>query len=169
MPPEKEGIKTLSLIKPKTNGKPPSIIINHRNYIHKELLKIYADNTQQNFTIKYNRNSTVILTSNNEDYKSIMNILTTNDARFYTYTPKTEKQHGFVLKGLQDYPQMKEIEKELRNYGLPIHQIYKMKNITNNNYIVITENTITLQHLKEKSNTFRTLSSDGNDMKTKEQ
>lgn len=134
--------------KPKHQGKPPPLILQGRKYTHKSLMDTCEAYANQDFDIKYTKNSTIIITKTQDAYRNIQTQLNKDDAHYYTYTPKNEKQHGFVLKGLQDAPTIDEIKSHLMAENIPIIQIYKMKNISADNYIVITEGNITLAHLQ---------------------
>lgn len=64
----------------------------------------------------------------------------TSGQEFFTYTPKHEKTHAFVLKGLGEYAESSIIGVELEEKcGIKTKNIYQMKGTYNPTFLVITE------------------------------
>lgn len=74
----------------------------------------------------------------------------TKETEFHTYTPSTQKSHGFVLCGLDRKPSTEEIQDALlREHEIETTAVYEMKATHRHRYLVITSSAITLKYLTQ--------------------
>jgi hypothetical protein len=66
---------------------------------------------------------------------------------------KSEKTHTFVVYGLENCPDPEDIKKYLELKGIAIKNVYKMKNTRSTLYVVVTDNTTTLNDIETKAKT----------------
>lgn len=144
---ENAGINTPVNTKPRT---PPPIVIHQKVIDHRGLIKFITEIAGKQFHVKYTAGRTTVQTYDNKIYKVLLKELTEQNLKFHTYTPKDEKTHGFVLRGLDSEPSTEEIKEDLETtHKIQIQKMYKMHTKFRPLYLVVTENNINLQFLQE--------------------
>ena len=130
---------------------PPPIILKaqplkekYKNFI--DHLKTHVKN---GFKIKNGKEKTTIFIQKETDWINYKQILKEQNVEFYTFTNKNEKNHAFVLKGLQHEEDTKTIEDQLKEQNIPIRQVHRMRTKYSPMYMVITNNSITLNKIKQ--------------------
>ncbi|KAL0269181.1 UNVERIFIED_CONTAM: hypothetical protein PYX00_006993 [Menopon gallinae] len=131
--------------------KPPPIVIKNK-LKHEEIQKIINENARHGCKIKYNSNSVCIYTNEKSDWNLIKNDLTERKVEYHTYTDKSEKTHGFVIKGLDNDPTPDEIKENIETHNISVIKIFKMNGTKRPLFLVITKSDITLNILKNKIN-----------------
>ncbi|KAG5869168.1 hypothetical protein JTB14_000291 [Gonioctena quinquepunctata] len=61
--------------------------------------------TEEEFIIEHKTNNTMIYAKSVEDRHRIMECLRSGTNEFHTYTPRENKTHAFILKGLAQGPE----------------------------------------------------------------
>lgn len=128
---------------------PPPVVIHQKVNDHKELIALITEMIGKQFHLKYTAGRTIIQAYTINNYRILMKELTDQKIHLHTYTPKDEKTHGFVLRGLDSAPDTQEIKEELENtHKIPVKQIYKMNTKYRPLYLIITEKDINLKFLQ---------------------
>lgn len=69
---------------------------------------------------------------------------------YHTYTPREDKTHAFVLRGLFHEVDIEQIKEELTiEYEIPVRDVYVMKGTKFQTFMIVTANNITLKHLEQ--------------------
>ncbi|RZC33706.1 Exo endo phos 2 domain containing protein, partial [Asbolus verrucosus] len=108
------------------------------------------ENTKQEFSIKYTKSNIVITTSCMEDFNKIKTTLSERKFLYHTYSTKTEKTHGFVLKGLGKEAKIEEIKTEIEEKGVKVVSINQMTNTIRPIFVVITNYEETIKTITKK-------------------
>lgn len=131
--------------------KPPPIVMHGICEKHLELVKTIKGKIKANFHVKYTKENTNIYFEEYEDFQTMKNYFIITNQLFHTFTPRNEKTHAFVLRGLENPPELEEIEEELCNkHKIPLKNIFKMKGTRAPMYLVITNSSITLKALQQQ-------------------
>ena len=101
------------------------------------------------FKIKNGRKNTTLFIQTEADWNYFKNKLKEQNVEFYTFTSKTDKTHAFVLKGLQHEEDPSYIKEQLEQKNIPTRQVYRMRTKTSPMYMVITDNSITINKIKQ--------------------
>ena len=140
------------------NQKPPPIVLTAKlttNNDFKLLNNIIKNKTQNAYTIRHCKNSTIIDFKEINDYKIFKQHLQNSDTPWYTYSTPEEKTHAFVLKGLEFHPEAQEVQEELQNeHQLDIKNIYKLNTKHNAIYMVITGGEMKLTDIRKITHVF---------------
>lgn len=151
---------TNKLEKTKKVSKPPPIVIHHKMKNTKEFSDLLKKDITKGFELKYTKNNTNLFIKDTNEYRKYLQKIKKNQEdkdqdpedklEFHTYTEKSEKNHAFVLKGLDsDLDYLKE---ELENQSkINVVNVYEMKN-AQGLFLVITDNSITEKYLNKNLN-----------------
>ncbi|KAK9710040.1 hypothetical protein QE152_g26276 [Popillia japonica] len=74
-----------------------------------------------------------------------------NKIPFYTYTPKSEKTHAYVIKGLPEDAEPHDIKQELTELDIKVHNVVKFRNTKHPIYMCMTAEDVTINDLKTKA------------------
>ncbi|KAK9753659.1 hypothetical protein QE152_g1797 [Popillia japonica] len=80
-----------------------------------------------------------------------------NKMPFYTYTPKSEKTHAYVIKGLPEDAEPHDIKQELTELDIKaeldikVHNVVKFRNTKHPIYMCMTAKDVTINDLKTKA------------------
>lgn len=130
------------------SSKPPPIVLHYKVLEHSKFIQKLEEEVRNGFYIKNTKNNTNLFIKDPEEYKKYLLSLENQKISFHTYSEKTNKTHAFVLKGIDSDPTVEEIKMNLEEkYPMKVKNVFKMKNTTRNNYLVITDNTIFLKFL----------------------
>lgn len=136
-----------SIQKPKI---PPPIVIHENLKDHKKFIQFIGTHAGKNYHLKYSAKRVAIQTYDSPTYKKLLNVLTTEEIAFHTYTPHNEKTKGFVIRGLDCCPSIDEIKENMQEkHNITPKEIYKMKTQQRPLYLVITSKDIDLKHLQD--------------------
>ena len=130
-------------------------IILGKNFNFTKLLEMGQQYTNHGVNIKYTRANTTIFTSSKLDFIRLRKHLSQEtNARFHTYTLKSEKTHAFVIKGLDNKPSDEEVKEELSEKGVDVVKVYTMS-IENENpnpiNVVITTTKENIKTVRRKA------------------
>lgn len=103
---------------PSTRGKPPPInIVNQES---RDTVNLLQDELKiKDFFIKrISKGKHTVYLCNTEDHKKVREALNEISTEYYTYTPKSEKQQLFLLKGLDSDCNERDILQELLNLNI---------------------------------------------------
>lgn len=137
----------------KSNKKPPPIHLYGRFDEQKKMDAEMAKLAPSGFYYKYiGKDSTLVFIEKYEEYKNVVTKFHKGKAEFHTYTPKQEKTHAFVLKGLCQALEIDEIKEELTAQKIKIKNIFKMKGTPEYApaYLVVTDAQTTLSDIQRK-------------------
>lgn len=130
-------------------GKPPPIVINGIVGDLKGFRDEIKSVVENDFFLKYTKNSTLLFLKDKTDYNKLSNKLKAlNELEWHTYTVAEEKQHAFVLRGLDFDVDLKDIKEQLEEeHKITTNNIYKMSTTGRPLYLVTTSNKINLNFL----------------------
>lgn len=137
----------------KKSNKPPPIHIHGRFVDLKKVDEQMKKHAPGGFHYKFlGKDQMLIITNVYEDYKKAVEFLRKKHTDFHTYTPKEEKTHAFVLKGLCRELPPEELKEELATQIECIKNVYKMKGTPEYApaYLIVTDATIKLSELQHK-------------------
>lgn len=136
--------------KEKPRRLPPPIIIHGVFKDHKYLNNFLSSKLKEKYHWKHSPNTTILQVSSYEDWVVANKNFETGKLEYHTYTPKEDKTHAFVLKGLYHDVDMDQIKKELIiDYKIPVKTIYLMKGTKFQLYMIVTSNNVMLKHLEQ--------------------
>lgn len=126
----------------------PPIVINRKLQEHKGLIQDLKNKLKKGFYLKFTKNSTLIFASEESEYKDLLRELEDTDISHHYYTISKDKNHAFVLRGLDSEPALSEIEESLEEeYSIRIKKIFKMKTKSRPLFLVTTNSAVTLSWL----------------------
>ncbi|KAK9744300.1 hypothetical protein QE152_g7877 [Popillia japonica] len=134
---------------------------------------VYFKNMRYSYKyfVQFAGEKTLVYFKNMRSYKQFIATYK-NKIPFYTYTPKCEKTHAYVIKGLPEDAEPLEIKQELHAYvikGLPedaepleikqellelevkVHNVVKFRNTRYPIYMCMTDKNVTINELKTKA------------------
>ncbi|CAH1105301.1 unnamed protein product [Psylliodes chrysocephalus] len=129
-------------------GKPPPIVLSGILGDIKNVKKHLDEVIKEGYYIKYTKNNTLIFINSISEFKKFSNELKEIEIEWHTYTLSEDKQHAFVLRGLDCNPEPEEIKEELQEiHQMTIYQVYKMNTKGRPLYLITTDNKTTLNFL----------------------
>ena len=129
---------------------PPPIVLHSKPGDHKKYINDLEAKVKNGFYVKYTLNNTNLFIKDIDEYHKYIENLKEDNVQFHTYTPKNERQHAFVLRGMDSCTDPQDILSDIKDkYKIDIHKIYKLKNTQRGLYLVVTDNTITLKFLNK--------------------
>ncbi|CAH1103814.1 unnamed protein product [Psylliodes chrysocephalus] len=79
------------------------------------------------FSVKHTNYTTIIFVETKEDYEKVLSNIKTEKMPYHTYTPRDDKTHAFVLRGLARGTKIVDIEQNLEEeHEITTKAIYKM-------------------------------------------
>lgn len=136
--------------KEKPKRPPPPIVIHGLFKDHKYLNDFLSSKIRGKFHWKHSRNTTILQVSTYEDWVVANKNFELGKLEYHTYTPREDKTHAFVLKGLYHDVEIEQIKEELTiEYDIPVKTIYLMKGTKFQLFMVVTSNDVTLKHLEK--------------------
>lgn len=130
--------------------KPPPIVIKGTIKNFPSFEKSLKEEVGEDFTIKFGRNVTFLNINDSKKKEKFQELLEQKQVEFHTYTPRNEKTHAFVCRGLDHEPDPQDILRELTLKKVPVKQVYRLNGTTYPLYMVVTNSEITLGHLKQQ-------------------
>ena len=126
---------------------PPPIIIKGKpaQGKHKEFISIISNKIKKGFHIINRENNTNLFIHSEDEWISYKNYLKEEKVEFFSYTMKKEKNHAFVLKGIEHEDDPETIKGWLLDQNLPVQHVYKMRTRGQPLFMIITNNEITLK------------------------
>ncbi|KAG5893992.1 hypothetical protein JTB14_004247 [Gonioctena quinquepunctata] len=113
--------KSIPQLAGNADKKAPPIVVKGRAQITKRMAEILKEQLKGKYVLEYKPRSTLIYTDSIEDHAAMKRALLGAKAQFHSYTPKGEKTHAFVIRGLESGPTPEELEEALKNE----HQLKK--------------------------------------------
>lgn len=135
--------------KTKTKRPPPPIVIHGQFLDHKTLNTYLTAKLKEKFYWKHTANTTILQTTTYEDWVLANKNFDTGKIEFHTYTPREEKSHAFVLRGLYHEVDVEEIKDELKTHDVLAKEIYIMKGTKFPSFMVVTTSATTLKNLEQ--------------------
>ena len=132
--------------------KPPPIVFHQKTADHQKYIETIQQEIKKGFHVKYTANNTNLYIYDLEEYKRYMGLIRMDeDLKYHTYTPKSEKRHAFILRGMDMSINTDVIKTELQNmYKLKVHEIYKLKNTARNLYLIVMDGDVTIKNLNKE-------------------
>lgn len=133
--------------------KPPAIILHNKIEKPTSFIKTTDVHIKKGYFIKNSKNNTNIFINDYEEYENYKEILEKEDISFHSYTPKNEKPHSFVLKGINSSPdEMQTITEEIKSdlnekHNIIAKNVFQLKTKGRSLFVVQTNNTIHLKYL----------------------
>lgn len=116
----------------------------------RELRKIIDNTLKSGWATKHTADTLIIYPQNEAEKCELATILAEKGLDHHTHKNKEDKTHAFVLRGLDHDPDPAEILLDLKELGVKILNIFRMKNTKNPLYLIITNKDHTLKELQEK-------------------
>lgn len=129
--------------------KPPPIILRQVIDSTKPLKKLILETTHKGFDLKRGNNSVTIQLYNYQEFLQLKTVLTNKKYQFHTYTPRQERNHAFVVGGLDAETELDEIKEELQTkYKIPVRRVIPLRKTKTPLFMVTTDNTQTLSKMQ---------------------
>lgn len=132
---------------------PPPIVIEG---LIRDLKKLHESITEKckltkTLNIKYTKNNTLLFVKTKNDYEKILQYCKEEDGvSFHTYTPSSQKTHAFVVRGLDNKPEPKEIVAAFQTeYDIELINAYEMHTKGRPLYLIVMSSAITLRYLQQ--------------------
>lgn len=132
---------------------PPPIVIEG---LITDLKKLHHNISQKckltnTLNIKYTKNNTLLFVKNKTDYIKILDYCKAEEGvSFHTYTPSSEKTHAFVVRGLDNKPDPKDIIAAFHTeYDIELINAYEMHTKGRPLYLIVMSSAITLRYLQQ--------------------
>lgn len=91
-------------------AKPPSpIVINIKPENHNYFVSEIKTKIKKGFHIKYITNNTKLLIHDMTEWREFKDEIEMENIPFYTYTPKQDREHSFIIRGLDNTPTEEEL------------------------------------------------------------
>lgn len=132
------------------NLKPPPICFVARVKSHYRELCAKLDAISREYFVQFAGEKTLVYFKNMRSYKQFIATYK-NKIPFYTYTPKCEKTHAYVIKGLPEDAEPLEIKQELLELEVKVHNVVKFRNTRCPIYMCMTDKNVTINELKTKA------------------
>lgn len=139
--------------KPKNvkEARPPPIVLHSKVKNHTMFFNNMKKEIHNGFHVKNCKNTTIINVHDVAEYRKHLIFLEESKIKFHTYSEKKNKTHAFILKGIDSEPEVEDIKNDLQiNCKIPVENVYKLRNTTRGMYLIITDNSVFLKHLKAK-------------------
>lgn len=131
--------------------KPPPIVIHGKFNDHKKLNTFLSSKLRDRYFWKHSNASTSLQVMNRADWDQVNKFFEEGHIEFHTYTPKDEKTHAFILKGLYHDVEVDDIKEELTvDHQIEVKQLYTLKGTRHPLYMLVTNNKMTLKELQTK-------------------
>lgn len=130
--------------------KPPPICFVARVVKSQAIFRQYCDSITKNYYLQYSKDRTFLYYRNVSDYKRFIEKYK-GRLPFYTYTPRQDKTHAYLIKGLHDDALPEEIMKELRENNLNVINVVKFKNTRYPIFMCVVGKQVSLKDLQEKA------------------
>lgn len=108
------------------------------------------DAISKEYHIKLAWDKTLVYFTHLHSYKLFIEKYT-NKLPFYTYTPKGERTHAFVIRGLPDDAEAEEIKKELTELDIPVQSVVPFRNTRTPIFMCTAPKSVTLNDLRAKA------------------
>lgn len=131
--------------------RPPPIIIHEKFEDHKKMNEYLKSKLEGNHYWKHSPNSTALYLDKYDDWKMCTAIFEEGKLEYHTFTPKEDKTHAFVLKGVFHTIELEDIKSELlHDHKINCKNVYKMRGTKWPMYLVITDGSVTVRELQNK-------------------
>lgn len=135
-------------LKPK---RPPPIVVHGRFDNHKTINAYLIGNLKENFFWRHGRDTTSLQTLCLDDWRTASRYMEIDDVEYHTYTPKGEKSHAFIIKGIYHNVEVADLKEELtREHGIPVRELFTLKGTRYPMYMLVTNNNIAIKELQQK-------------------
>lgn len=117
-----------SEIKVKSNKAPPPIIIHKKPEDHTTFVKELKTKLKKRFHIKYSSNNTNVYVHDIDEWRDFKDEIDLENVPYFTYTPKEEREHAFIIRGLDNAPSEEELIRMLKiENDIVITKCFKLK------------------------------------------
>lgn len=129
---------------------PPPIVIHGLFNDHKKLNAYLTSKLKEKYYWKHTSQTTILQVATYEDWVVANENFEKGNLEFHTYTPKKDKNHAFILRGLYHDLDVDALKEELLiEYQIPVRQVYEMKGTRFQSYMVVTASDITLNKIQK--------------------
>lgn len=106
----------------------------------KVLIDMLKATCTEGFSIKHGNNTTNIQIKNRKHHRMVSRWLEQQKIGHHTYTAPENKNHAFVLEGLDNAVAELEIKEELiHEHKIEVKEVYRMRNTRIPKYLIITD------------------------------
>lgn len=137
----------------KAEFNPPPIVIEG---LISDLKKLHENISQKckltnTLNIKYTKNNTLLFVKTKNDYEKILLYCKEEEGvSFHTYTPSSQKTHAFVIRGLDNRPEPKDIITAFQTeYDIELINVYEMHTKGRPLHLMVMSSAITLRYLQQ--------------------
>lgn len=143
---EEEATKSSS-----RKSRPPPIIIHGAFNDQKKATQLFKNRLRGGFVWKHTANATSLLLENRGDWDLANGFLKQAKCEYHTYTPRDEKTHAFVIRGLYQDIEEENIKEELLvDHKIRVTGMHKMRGTNHPLYMIVTDSGVTLKDLQAK-------------------
>lgn len=112
----------------KKSKPPPPIIIQKKPNDHKKFISELQQKIKKGFHIKYTLNHTNLFLHDIQEWRMYKDEIELDNTPFYTFTPYEEREHAFVIRGLDNEPTEEELTSILKHeHDINITKCYKLR------------------------------------------
>lgn len=128
-----------------TKKRPPLIVLHQRLKDPKKTVNMMKTIATSGFSIKHGNNTTNIQLNDKKQAVAVSKWLELNAIAHHTFTSPEDKNHAFVLEGLDEVTTEDEIKEELNNdHHAQVKEVYRMKNTRTPKFLIITTKDMTM-------------------------
>lgn len=132
-------------------SRPPPIIIHEKFTDHKKMNDYLKTKLGGNHYWKHSPYTTALYLEKYEDWKMCNTIFQEGKLEYHTFTPKEEKTHAFVLKGIFHNIELEDIKNELiMDHKINCKNVYTMRGTKWPMFLIITDGAVTIRELQSK-------------------
>lgn len=135
---------------PTKNQRPPPICFLSRVGKHYRELCSKLDAISKDYHIQLATDKTLVYFAHLRHYKTFIETYT-NKLPFYTYTPKGEKTHAYIVKGLPDDAEAEDIQAELRELDIRVQSVVRFRNTKYPIFMCVTPKNVTINDMRAKA------------------
>lgn len=129
--------------------KPPPICFVSKLTKNLTVFRDYCDKISRNYYFHFASDRTLLYYHSIEDYKAFITKYK-DILPFYTYTPRGEKTHAYLIKGLHASVECEDVLLELRELNIDVKSVVQFKNTRNPIYMCVMAKNISLKDLQVK-------------------
>lgn len=145
--PQPEALETIKVVA----KRPPPIVIHGHLANHKRMNDFLKTKLRGQYFWRHSANTTTIQVQNRPDWDAVNAHFELGRVDFHTYTPRDEKTHAFILRGLHHEVEVSDLKEELvSEHKVPVKELFTLRGTRFPAYMVVTTNTLTLKEMQAR-------------------
>lgn len=135
---------------PAPKGKPPPIVL-HGKIDNHGATKLINELVKCDFYFNHTNNTTKLYIKTFDGWTRFVEGAEKQGLRYHTFTPKNNKNHTFVINGLDTDPASEEVFAELKKKNIMVNKVTRMINTVRPKYIITTTKDVTISTLEKNA------------------